>query len=378
MRSRYQLNESPPMLRGDVTTPSSPSTRRVARAMTSVSRSWFTTGGTPRRWSSAQVAPVVATTSASAALSMVSARPQTARSVVRRVPRSTAWVGITLAASPATTAPNTRKRSAGSAARARQGGRSRTTRAAASTRSTVSCGRAVWPPGPLSTISTRSAAAVNAPVRTPTWPTSSLGSQCSPYTESMPSSSPDSITSTAPPGTCSSAGSKISRTRRPSSSSDSTRPAPSTVTVWTSWPQACDTPFRVDRYDTSLSSCMASASMSPRSATRGGAEPGPTSHTRPVPLASTRGSSPAARSRSTSSWVVSNSWPLNSGWAWRCRRSATISWWWAATASRMASARTSRSEVSFTARSAFTGRSVRSRTPRATGRPRRCGRRRAR
>src|SRR6266545_835753 len=39
------------------------------------------------------------------------------------------------------------------------------------------CGRAVWPPGPLTRISTTSAAAVSGPERTPTRPVGSCGAQ---------------------------------------------------------------------------------------------------------------------------------------------------------------------------------------------------------
>jgi hypothetical protein len=90
----------------------------------------------------------------------------------------------------------------------------------------------VCPPGPDSSTSTLSQAAVIGPLRRPTRPVSSLGSQCSAKIRSTSLSTPPSIASSAPPGTASSAGWKITRTRPASSGPEaSARAAPSTAVV---------------------------------------------------------------------------------------------------------------------------------------------------
>ncbi len=75
------------------------------------------------------------------------------------------------------------------------------------------CGRAVCPPLPNSDTSTWSHAAVIAPTRTPTWPVGIRGSQCRAKISLTPSRTPAATARDAPPGTDSSAGWKISRTR---------------------------------------------------------------------------------------------------------------------------------------------------------------------
>ncbi len=81
------------------------------------------------------------------------------------------------------------------------------------------------------------------------------------------------------PLAASSAGWKISRTppgSRPAAArSARNRPAPTSMAVCASWPQAWHTPGIVDRYGTPFSSSIGSASRSARSATRG--PPGPMS-----------------------------------------------------------------------------------------------------
>jgi len=108
----------------------------------------------------------------------------------------------------------------------------------------------VCPPGPDTRTSILSQAAVMAPERTPSWPASSLGSQCSAKirpTDEMP---PDASTSSAPPA-ASSAGWKMSLTRPGSTPvaacSARNRPAPSSTVVCTSWPQAWQTFGTVER-----------------------------------------------------------------------------------------------------------------------------------
>ena len=104
----------------------------------------------------------------------------------------------------------------------------------------------MWPPLPVSRISSASAAPVTGPSRSPTWPTSMVGSQCRQKIRLTPSSAPSSISRVAPPGMTSSAGWNSSRTRPGSSpaacTSASARPAPSRAVVWTSCPQAWATP----------------------------------------------------------------------------------------------------------------------------------------
>ena len=87
----------------------------------------------------------------------------------------------------------------------------------------------------------RSQAAVMGPLRTPTLPASRRGSQCSPKMRSTEAMPPAAMTSSAPPAT-SSAGWKMSRTRpgsRPEAACWARNsPAPRTMVVCTSWPQA--------------------------------------------------------------------------------------------------------------------------------------------
>ena len=60
----------------------------------------------------------------------------------------------------------------------------------AKVRSSVRCGREVWPPLPISRTLSASAAPVSGPSRRPIRPTSRLGSQCRPKTCETPSSAP--------------------------------------------------------------------------------------------------------------------------------------------------------------------------------------------
>src|SRR6478752_7444258 len=122
--------------------------------------------------------------------------------------------------------------------------------ASAKTRSSVRCGRDVWPPRPDSSIRMVSEADVMAPIRVPTLPTSMRGSQCSARILGTPSSTPCSMHACAPPGMVSSAGWKMIRTVAPRGDSwcmrCNTRAMPSMVVVCTSWPHAWVTPWFLD------------------------------------------------------------------------------------------------------------------------------------
>ena len=126
------------------------------------------------------------------------------------------------------------------------------------------------PPGPVTLTVSLSQAAVIGPVLVPILPTSSRGSQCSAKMRSTEAMPPAAITSMAPPGT-SSAGWKISRTLPGSARAAAARarnsPVPSRMAVCTSCPQAWHASGIGDRYGTSFSSLIGSASMSARSAT---------------------------------------------------------------------------------------------------------------
>ncbi len=105
----------------------------------------------------------------------------------------------------------------------------------------------MWPPGRAGATVSMSDAAVIGPLRSPTRPASSDGSQCSAKAQAAGvDQARRRSTSCAPPGMTSSAGWKISRTRPGSPSrraiSRSARPAPTTIAVCTSWPQAWQTP----------------------------------------------------------------------------------------------------------------------------------------
>ena len=125
--------------------------------------------------------------------------------------------------------------------------------------------------------------------------------------------------SSAPPGWISSAGWKISRTRPGSDGAvASARPAPSSIAVCASCPQACMTFGTVDANGRPVASCSGRASMSARSATQ--RLPRPTSQTSPVPPGRVRGSRPAAVSRCATNAVVPRSARPSSGVACRARR----------------------------------------------------------
>ena len=198
------------------------------------------------------------------------------------------------------------------------------TRPSASTRSAVRCGRAVCPPGEVSEISTTSHAEVIGPTRVPSFPTSSRGSQCSAKIRSTPSMAPSATMSIAPPGCTSSAGWKTSRTRPGSVGAlASASPAPSSIAVCASWPQACITFGVAEANGSPVDSCSGRASMSARRATQ--RLPRPTSHTRPVPPGRVRGSRPAAVSRRPIRAVVRCSARPSSGAACSARRQETTS-----------------------------------------------------
>lgn len=195
--------------------------------------------------------------------------------------------------------------------------------------STVRWGRAVCPPGPRTTMSTSSTAAVMAPVLVPTCPAGRVGSQWSATAWSTPSRAPSSMAKDAPPGTTSSAGWNSSLTfpgkvcpmsRRAFSAS----PAPSTTAACTSCPQAWHAPGTLDLYETSFSSSTGRASMSARRRVSGPGAPPSRSATSPL-LESSRGSRPAVSSLSARSRVVRTSFHEVSGWACRSRRNATSS-----------------------------------------------------
>ena len=101
----------------------------------------------------------------------------------------------------------------------------------------------------------------------------------------------------------------------------SASPAPSTIAVCTSCPQACRRPRTVDANGRSVASCSGSASMSARSATQ--RSPRPTSQTRPVPPGRVRGSRPAARQQRArrTRWCACSARP-SSGSACSARRQA--------------------------------------------------------
>ena len=99
-------------------------------------------------------------------------------------------------------------------------------------------------------MSTWSQAAVIGPTRRPIVPVSMRGSQCSAKIWSTPSSKPVDITDTAPPGTVSSAGWKINRTRPGSVRVASSDATPSRIAVCASCPHPWQQPSTVERYGT--------------------------------------------------------------------------------------------------------------------------------
>ena len=215
-----------------------------------------------------------------------SACDQATASSIRTVPPTTPAEGMTLGATPARTIPHTTLTPArGSRRRDSTAGSSVISLPRAKVRSSVRCGREVWPPLPVSRTSSWSAAPVIGPSRTPTWPRSRVGSQWRQKIRSTSSRAPSSSMDVAPPGMTSSAGWNSSRTRPGSSprrcTSASASPAPTRPAVCTSWPQACATPGRVLTQASVVRSSTGRASRSARSAT---ARPrwSPMSTTRPV------------------------------------------------------------------------------------------------
>ena len=119
----------------------------------------------------------------------------------------------------------------GSTRRDSASGRPVATVASTWTRSTVLCGREVWPPGPVSVTLRASAAAVIGPDFSPMRPDLQRRVAVQPEHRGDASSQPSASTSSAPPGIISSAGWNTRRTvpSSPSAASASARPAPSTA-----------------------------------------------------------------------------------------------------------------------------------------------------
>ena len=124
------------------------------------------------------------------------------------------------------------------------------------------------PPRPVNSMRTVSEADVIAPIRVPTWPTSTLGSQCRANIRGTPSRTPWRSTVRAPPGSCSSAGWKTIRTVPAMCAvrcrSASTLATPTITVAWMSCPQECATPSLTEEYSRPVPSWIGSASMSAR------------------------------------------------------------------------------------------------------------------
>ena len=164
---------------------------------------------------------------------MSSSSSQVSRLAVRTVPDKIPVCGIALAATPALTAPHTITVDVrGSMRRDSTPGSPVITVPSPYTRSVVRCGRDVCPPGECRVISIQSAADVMGPAVIATRPTASRGSQCSAKIRDTPVSTPAAMASIAPPGICSSAAWKISRTATGSSGTDASASAvPSRIAV---------------------------------------------------------------------------------------------------------------------------------------------------
>ncbi|CAB4757968.1 unannotated protein [freshwater metagenome] len=128
------------------------------------------------------------------------------------------------------------------------------------------CGRAAWPPRPVTAISKLSSLAMMPPDRVWMCPASIPGQLCRPNMASIGkrASSPSASIAFAP-RPCSSAGWKTKRTV-PSNPPSSARraAAPSTMAMWPSCPHACITPSFCERYDRSPRSFSSRPSMSAR------------------------------------------------------------------------------------------------------------------
>ncbi len=224
----------------------------------------------------------------------------------------------------------------GSRRRLRMAGSSVITLPRAKVRSSVRCGREVWPPLPMSRTVSASAAPVSGPSRRPMLPTSRLGSQWRPNTWLTSSSAPVEIRCSAPPGMTSSAGWNSSRTRPGSSprvaTSARASPAPTSPAVWTSCPQACATPGVVLFHGSEIRSSTGSASRSARSATSGPSVP---ISARTPPPSGRVIRQPAPSSAETTASEVRSSAQLSSGWACRSRRRVTRSSAYLSTTSAM-------------------------------------------
>ena len=140
------------------------------------------------------------------ALSMSPSTSHRLRSKVRAVPCSSTRGWITFEVRPLDRAKGNGQCAPGVDRAPQHPGNSCTRRAASAMRSTVWWGRAVWPPGPSSTIVNLSALAVIGPTRLPTLPVSSDGSTWKATIPFRPSTSPSSTYWEAPPGNVSSAG----------------------------------------------------------------------------------------------------------------------------------------------------------------------------
>ena len=185
------------------------------------------------------------------------------------------------------------------------------------------CGRAVCPPGPDSSTSTLSQAAVIGPERRPTRPASSFGSQCSAKIRSTSLSTPPSIASSAPPGHALLG--RLEDHPDPCRAAPAREPAPAPRRARRSCAhrdrRRGRRPARVDAYGTSLTSCSGSASMSARSATT--RSPVPMSQYSPVPTGRTCGCRPAPDRAAASRSVVRCSAYPSSGFWCSSRRNVT-------------------------------------------------------
>ena len=189
--------------------------------------------------------------------------------------------------------------------------------------SAVSCGRAPWPPPPLSAIAKLSAEAASGPACATIWPTAKRRSTCAPKIAVTPSSAPDSSTPRAP-RPVSSAGCSTISTSPAAGRAVKRYAAPTAQAACTSWPQACITPGLRDANGRPVFSAIGSASMSPRTATGASPESPPRSRaTRPVPATRSSRIGLTGPKAACSTSAVRSSRPDSSGCSCRSRRSST-------------------------------------------------------
>ena len=195
----------------------------------------------------------------------------------------------------------------------------------ASTRSTVSCGRAVCPPGPVSVTSTRSQAAVIAPVRSPTVPDRDgrVAVQGERARGALQHAGGDHL-----------AWRRRARPPRPAGRRSARCPAaPSSAASASATPS---TTVGVHVVPAGVADALAGGGVGDvlEVGQRQGVDVGPEDDdraaaaadlaTRPVPAGQPpRRQARASRSRRSRNAVVSNSAKASSGWACRCRRIAT-------------------------------------------------------